>query len=482
MRKIFLCVPPPGENVNWRISHSPAFPHLGVGYIAAGLKRAGFTVRVCDAPAEKVTFSKLEAMIRGFSPDIVGVTSFTSQIYEAGRVAEIAKKVDPRILTVAGGAHVSAAPERTLREFAAFDAAVIGEGEEAVVNIARFAGADNSIPGIAYRRGGEIIVTGSRQPVEDLDTIAFPAHELFSLESYRSLNSLFGRKRTLPVLSSRGCSYKCRFCFSLLGKNVRFRSVGNVADEIERDISLFGANVIFFQDETFTIDRKRAIRLCEEFLKRELNKKVEWVCETRVDAVDGELLALMRKAGCTLINYGIESGSQDILDAIRKDITLEQAEAAVARTKENKIRVYTNFLIGHPFETRRSIGRTIRFALKLKADFASFSILTPFPGTEISDMAAEGTGGLRLLSLDWREYGTQFGRALELDTISRQELEDFQKSAYFSFYSRHLFNVCKIIDFRAFPVYLYEFFLKRHGRKAINVNRTPAGIKSKLQE
>lgn len=465
MRKIFLCVPPPGENVNWRISHSPSFPHLGVGYIASSLQRAGFTVRVCDAPAEKAGFGRLEGMIRGFSPDIVGVTSFTSQIHEAHRVAETAKKVDPRILTVAGGAHVSAAPERTLREFAAFDAAVIGEGEETIVDIARFAGADSSIPGIAYRRGGEIIVTGSRQPAEDLDTLAFPAHGLFSLGSYRSLNSLFGRKRTLPVLSSRGCSYKCRFCFSLLGKKVRFRSAGNVMDEIERDISLFGASVIFFQDETFTADRERTVQLCEEFLRRELNKKVGWVCETRVDAVDGELLSLMRKAGCTLVNYGIESGSQDILDAIRKDITLEQAETAVARTKENKIRVYTNFLIGHPFETRQSIASTIRFALKLKADFASFSILTPFPGTEISDMAERGAGGLRLLSSDWREYGTQFGGALELDNISREELEDFQKQAYFSFYSRHPLSVCKILDLRALPVYLYEFFLKKRGRK-----------------
>jgi anaerobic magnesium-protoporphyrin IX monomethyl ester cyclase len=424
---------------------------------------------VCDAPVEKENLEELRRKFESFSPDMVGMTAFTPQIWEAHEVARMAKEVDKDVRTVIGGAHVSAVPGETLEQFRAFDVAVVGEGERTVRELARFlsrgAPVQATVPGTVCRTADGVRSAPPRDPADNLDEIVFPAFELFPLPKYRSGNTLLGRKRTLPVLASRGCTYKCRFCFSLLGKKARFRSPGNVAEEIQRDIERFQAEQIFFQDETFSIDRERAVSLCEEFLRRGFHKKIRWMCETRVDAVDQELLMLMRRSGCTLINYGIESGCQEILDTIGKEITLEQAARAVSLTRESGIRVYANFLFGHPFETRERIQSTIRLALALNPDFASFSIMTPFPGTEIRKMAQERTGGLRLLSGDWRDYGTQFGKALELENVSRNELERFQKQAYAAFYSRHPLNLCRIIDFRNIPVYAYQFFLKNPVRR-----------------
>lgn len=464
--RILLLVPPLSGKTRLQTGHGRFIPHLGLAYIGAVLKEHGHGVFACDAAAERLTLEDTGRIIREIGPDIVGVTSFTSQIYEAHEVAAIAKRINRSILTVIGGNHASALPEETLREFGSFDAAIAGEGEDSMAELAglfsRERTVDGRVRGIAYRTKQEVRLAPPRPPIDDLDSIPFPDFSIFRLDRYRAFYSLFGAKRTLPLLASRGCSYKCRFCFRLFGNEVRFRTVDNVIEEIRRDGVLFRAGQIFFQDETFTIDRERTAVFCEKLLQAGIHKRLTWVCETRVDAVDRQLLALMRRAGCTLVSYGIESGNREILEKIRKDITLEQAETAVKMTKESGIRVYTNFMLGHPYETHETVAETLDFVRKLDPDYASFSILSPFPGTEVKEMAEQGTGGLKLLSRDWRDYGTQFGNALELERLSRGELENYQKRAYLRQYLRwgRLSSLVRIVDLSSIPGHLYQFFLK----------------------
>jgi radical SAM superfamily enzyme YgiQ (UPF0313 family) len=269
-------------------------------------------------------------------------------------------------------------------------------------------------------------------------------------------------------MSSRGCPFRCSFCFRLLGEQVRFRSLESVMQEMKRDRDVFGARQFFFQDETFTVDRERTVQFCEAVLRSGLRRDTDWICETRVDAVDRELLLRMKDAGCTLINYGVESGSQDILDKSRKKITLEQIRQALAYTKELKIRTFTNFIIGNPYDTPRTIKQTIQLALELDSDFASFTILTPFPGTETREMARNRVGGLRLMSEDWRDYSNQFGNALELEAVPRTMLERFQRQAYFRFYVRpgHFGRIHQLVNVKAAFVYSVLYYLRRFMQKA----------------
>ena len=464
---VLLVIPPVSFDVRREMKHAKLIMHLGMAYIAASLRSRGFDVEVCDIPAERLSLQEFARRLRSLSPRMVGITSFTAQIFQAHAVAGIAKEVDPGIVTVIGGAHASALPEGTLRQFPAFDLAVYGEGEETVCEIAsRIAdGKDDfgNVDGAAWRKRGEIRKNAPRRLIRDLDSLAFPAFDLYPLQKYTAGNSLFGQSRIFPIMSGRGCPYECSFCFRLHGSSVRTRSVENVIQEMRRDIDFFNTRQFFFQDETFTLDRARTLRFCDRFLAQGLIHKADWICETRVDAVDRDLLKKMKQAGCSLINYGIESGSQDILDRSRKRITLEQIHQAVAYTKEADIRTFTNFIIGNPYDTPGTIEQTIKLAFALNSDFASFTILTPFPGTETLEMARRGEGNLRLLSEDWRDYSNQFGNALELENIPLKMLERFQRSAYFRFYMRpsHIFRAFKLVNGKAALVYAAAYYLKR---------------------
>jgi anaerobic magnesium-protoporphyrin IX monomethyl ester cyclase len=209
-------------------------------------------------------------------------------------------------------------------------------------------------------------------------------------------------------------------------------------------------------DETFTLDRRRAVEFCEALLRRGLQRRMRWFCETRVDAVDQELLSLLRRAGCYSLFYGVESGNQETLDRSLKRVDKEEALTAVRWAREAGIFTHTNFIFGNPFETRETIHETIRFALEVDSDAAGFSIMVPYPGTEIRRMAREGYGGLRLLSDDFTRYGKVVGGALELADIPRKELERLQLFAYARFYlrPRKIGNLPRVGHLSAIPVVL----------------------------
>ena len=419
--RVMVVIPPTRIHRNRDIGFKELLPHIGVAYVSAAFENAGCDVRVVDSVAENLTLDHLMARLREFRPQILGLTASTYQIHESAAVAAAARRADPDAHILLGGYHVSALPRRTLEEFPDFDTAVYGEAEATVAEFIRrwTVGEDiRTVDGTAARMPHGIALNPPRTAPQDLDALPFPAFHLMPLDKYRGFYSMrAARERPLTVCTARGCPYHCIFCFKSTGSKYRMRSVDNVMQEMDRIMDRFHPTQIVFTDEIFTFDKKRTLEFCERMIDSGYHERLHWICQDRVDLADAATLRAMKRAGCTTVSYGIESGSQDIIKSIRKNFKLKQAYEAIRLTREAGIWADTNFIIGHPGETPETVRQTIDFAISLDPDSTSFAILCPFPGTEVARMAAAGQGGLRLLSEDWTTYGKQVGEAYSKNTI-----------------------------------------------------------------
>ncbi|MCL4557805.1 MAG: B12-binding domain-containing radical SAM protein [Deltaproteobacteria bacterium] len=463
--KVLLINPPKISAITERVSYVHE-PHHGLAYIASYIKRHGIDVSILDAQAEQLSVRELTARIAAEGPDVVGITAPTFLIKSAHETARISKALSRDTLTVIGGYHATALPEQTLREFPSFDLLVHGEGEAPFLELLS-AVADRrdlgEVKGIAYRDSGHIRVNPQAVPIMDLDTLPFPSWELFKLDMYHPHYSFKKGFLELPISTSRGCVSKCTTCARVTGTRVRQRSVPSVIGEMQEMVDRFNAKRFVFMDETFTINIRRTHELCDAMVQSGLSKRIEWLCQTRVDRVDPDLLKKMRRAGCFLIAYGIESGNQDILDRMKKGTRLDDAVNAVRWAKQAGMTVDTFFILGLPYETRDTIGHTIRFAVRLDPDYANFFITVPYPGTEVYSMAGKGEGGLRFLTDDWETYGWQMGGSAELGQVPRKQLEALQLKAYLRFYlrPRKLKSMLNIVNIRVVPEYFYNLLRKR---------------------
>lgn len=418
------------------IEMSGAYPRIGIAAIAAYLLENDISVKIIDPELKQLTIEDIKKEVVRLNPYIIGLPAYTEEINNAAIIAMAVKEVSPDTWLVVGGPHPSAIPIETLQEFNSFDIAIIGEGEMTFLDIAK--GKDlESIEGIAYRKDGNIYRNTNREPILDLDKLPFPAWQLYDLNEYRgrSLASGFGEKGNsleLPIEGARGCPSKCSFCFRLAGNKIRFKSAQKIVDDIERCVKKFGANKIYFTEGTFGVKKKFAFELCDMIIESGLNR-VTWSTGARVD-VDIEVLKKMKNAGCNFIGFGVESGDIDILNGIGKNIRPEQSIKIFELCKEIGIKTEANFILGLPYETKETAMRTIELATKLKADYANFAILVPFPGTKVYEMALKNEVGLKIKSKDWRMYGKQMGEALESETLPYKELKKLQMKAYRSFY------------------------------------------------
>jgi radical SAM superfamily enzyme YgiQ (UPF0313 family) len=404
--------------------------------MAAYLKTNGIQVKILDPAGESV--GKAVLTIKRLDPEIVGIPAFTSEIYDANETARFVKRIKQKVLTVVGGAHASALPKKTLEEFNFFDVVVFGEGEETILDLARGKPL-NKILGIGYRDNGELKINKPRPLIKNLDCLPFPAWELFDLNKYRGGSLGTGFKKTgnqleIPVEGARGCPFSCNFCFRVNGRTIRFKSPERIVEEIQRAVNKFGATSIFFVEGTFAVNKQEVDRLCDLLIETGLNKQITWSTGGRVNVLDEKLLAKMKKSGCTFLGYGVESGDQQMLNKMGKQITIEQIKKSFNLCRKIGIVAEANFIIGHPFETEEKVLKTIDFAKKLDADYANFAIMVPFPGTQVFEMAKKGVGGLRLLTYDWRLYGKQIGAALESEQLPREKLIKLQNKAYLNFY------------------------------------------------
>lgn len=368
---------------------------LGLAYIAAVLEQAGYSVEIIDLNVGKASDKDLQRKIR--NADIVGITGMITEYGEVLRLVDIAKKANPKARVVLGGPLATTLPQELLRVSVA-DLVVVGEGEKTIINLVsaiKYGDSFGDIKGIVYRDGNQIIATESAEPIADLDTLPFPARHLLNMNKYLKdlescglKNNEFGKTKSTNLITSRGCPYSCTFCFKdMWGHKWRGRSPANIVDEMELLYRRYGMNSFFFNDDTFVLDRKRVFELCE--LIREKRLDVVWNCNGRVDLMTKELLEAMYDAGCRGIGYGIESGDQEILDSMKKNITLDQVREVVKWTRNAGIKTLGTFIIGMLGETKATIKETMAFARELNLDSYNFSVATPLTGTELYKSAHE---------------------------------------------------------------------------------------------
>ena len=359
-----------------RYDRSPfRFPPLGIGYIASFLKQHGFDVKIIDGTFQ--TENKVIKEVERSTPRIVGIYSMYSMREESIRLGKRIRHLTD--LMVAGGPLPTIDPLAFTEDF---DVVVIGEAEHTMLDIVKnfLSGKEvKGIPGTVCKDDDSVFYGERRQPIVDLDSLPFPARELFDNDSYKEYYTKhFGYAMT-SMISSRGCPFMCDFCSKpVFGNTLRLRSPQNIVDEMESIVSL-GYDTIWFADDCFTIMKDRVMRICDEIIRRDL--KVKWQCLSRVDNIDLEMAAKMKEAGCKRIYFGIESGDDRILKIMKKDIDVQVAKKAVSVAKSVGIETGAFFIIGYPGESNQTILNTIKFATSLPLDYVSFTLPYPIPGT-----------------------------------------------------------------------------------------------------
>ncbi len=448
--KIALVQPPP-QTV--RQAHDvDAYPSLALGYLAAVLERAGYDdLLVIDGRFENLTTEAVVRDLVAFRPALLGITAKTHEVGQAARIASAVKQQAPDVVVALGGCHVTAEPQATMEQFPDFDCAVVGEGEEVFVDLARSVQSSRrpaDLPGLVWRDGSRIRQTSPAPPIEPLDALPFPAWHRFRKQ-----------RHSYMVFGSRGCPFRCKFCMRVLGSRPRLRSPENILAEIDWLVDRFDIRAFDFEDETFGLRRHHAMQVCRLLAERSYPRRLVWSANLRADLVDEELLRAMRDAGCERVAYGVEAGDPDILRATGKGITLEQVHRAFALTHKVGLESVGLFILGHPGETWSTALATVRLATQLNPTSISVGIMVPYPGTEIREMALRGEGGYRLRNEDWAAYDKYLGDALEIQGLSRRRLESLQAWAYLRFY---LFNG-RIRDLLKFSA--------RHARAATHLAR-----------
>jgi radical SAM superfamily enzyme YgiQ (UPF0313 family) len=433
-------------------------PPLGIMLLAACVrKHTKWEAEIIDALAEQLNYKELGERIKESKPDVVGITVMTNVLVDATLVARTAKKIaqeiNKEIKVVLGGPHVSIYPKETANlEFVDF--AIAGEGEPVIVDFLKNIDDEKklkNVQGLCFKdKKGEMVYTGQRGFIENLDEIPFPARDLVKINLYSS--TIARRSPTTTMITSRGCPYRCIFCDRPhLGKKFRARSAKNVVDEMEECVKM-GIGEILMYDDTFTIDRQRVVDICNEIKKRELD--ILWDVRARVNTVDYELLKLMKSAGCTRIHYGVESGNPEILKVINKGITMEQAEKAFEATKKAGIETLAYFMFGNPRETKETMLETIRFAKKLNPNYCHFSILIPMPATPVYEMGIkEGR-----LTDKWKDFAEKPTRNFKpefwVEKIPLEEQKDMLRRAYKEFYLRPSYVIKSFFRIRSFGEFI----------------------------
>lgn len=437
--KKILLVNPPFFHIPGKFKSHAVYtePPLGLAYIASYVRKyytGNIEVRIIDGAILGLTMEEILEEIRKEKPDLVGATAVAlTSVFIKELFGEV-KKILPGCLTVAGGPHPTALPFDLTPEA---DLSVVGEGEETVVDILRWMSGSlekKEINGIAYREDGKETLNEPRPYIEDLDSIPFPARDLLPMERYAYQYMHKSRtRRYATVQTTRGCPFSCKFCGvgKMWGRRARYRSVDNILEELGELKSKYGVSFIFFIDDTFTANRKRAEAVCQGILERGL--EINWACFSRIDAIEPAFLALLKKAGCVELQVGVESGDQTILNEINKKITLDQVRKAFRVIHESGLQTKAFFMIGNPKETKETVKKTIDFAIELNPTYAFFSILIPFPGISIFDEFKE-KGYIK--TFDWSLYNWYGEPVFETENLSKDDLIALQREAELRFYLR----------------------------------------------
>lgn len=431
MKKVMLINPNSDECVYGKLSDnlsSKSFP-LGLAYISAFLKNNCVEVLVVDANAKKMSYEDLKDMLRSYTPDFVGITSTTPAFGAAVKTSILCKEFAPVVL---GGQHATALAKDILEEYDCFDFLVRGEGEYAMLDIVL--GKDKKdIEGISYVSEGKIFHNPSSQRIKNLDDLPSPDYDSFDLEDYKDPIWNLYAKKIAPIITSRGCPYNCTFCASkiMFGRQTYYRSINAIIEEIKMLVAKQEIDGVYFVDDTLTLKKERITELCD-FMK-DLN--LVWFCNVRVDTVDFETLKLMKDSGCVLVMIGVEAGTQEQLNILKKGTTIEQIEEAFKNIHKVGLDSFSTFILGAPNETKETMDATIKLAKKINSKFSMFFNMVPYPGTEIYDYAKQND---LFLFDNWEELSApKYGKScMKHLNITLGDLEKFRKKAYIKTYVR----------------------------------------------
>jgi len=395
-------------------------PPLGVTYVAAAFEAAGAEVKIFDYIVCAYTKENLEKQLESFRPDAVGATSVTMNFYEAQQILHDVKNYNPEIITMMGGPHVSFMAMDTLKQYPEIDLIVIGEGEDTIAELTPVLKNKNKwqdIRGIAYRNGDEIIITGKRDFITDIDRIPSPSRHLLPISRYRALGF------PVSIITGRGCPYSCIFCLGrkMVGSKVRKRNPSLVLDEIETIIG-YGFERINIADDLFTTDKERVKEICTGIKERSL--KFPWGAFARVDTVNPEIFDLMAQAGCDSVSFGVETGNPEMLKRIKKGIKLEQVYSAVKMCQQAGMIAHASFIIGLPGETKDTLQETDKFARSTKAIYG-YHFLAPFPGTTVREKIQDYD--LEIITDDWNRYDAN-DAIVKTSALSPQDMHEFGAS------------------------------------------------------
>jgi radical SAM superfamily enzyme YgiQ (UPF0313 family) len=420
-------------------------PSLGLLYIAATLEQDGHNIEVIDIDIEPSAQNKIRHWLCRFKPEILCIHVMTWTFRQANEIARLAKEISPCICVIAGGAAVTSAPEPVMR-YSLFDYGVIGEGEKTITELTRtlsLNGDVSKIPGIIYRKNGQLISNGQRALIETLDSIPNPARHLVKLKHYSDALSREGACATM--ITSRGCPYSCIYCDRRNRMGNKWRSFSNhrIIAEMRELKNRYGIKEIMFFDDEFITDRRRTIEFCHLLIKEKL--KIIWECRSRVDQVNRELLKIMKNAGCYRIRFGFESGDDKILRILKKGITVAQSLKCAEMVKESGIEIFGYFLFGCPGETEKTLQETIQLIFRIEPDFAVLSKVILIPGSELFEWAVSQ----KLIAPDyWERFIkgeiTNAAPSLSSQELPEQRIDEIIRETNKRFYLRPQFLMRKL--------------------------------------
>lgn len=437
--KVYLVNPPAAGGVKMvregrcmqrKGAWTTVWPPVTLATMAGMLQREGVEVRLDDCIVEDITFAGLESRIADFKPDLLVINTATASIFSDLSCAKIARDAWPAAKTLAFGLHVTVLPEEAFSREPCLDYLIRGEAEFCLVELVSALRANTGLEGIkglSFRHSGAIRHNPGRMFEDDLNSVTFPAWELVDVRRYPM--PLSGEPFLL-VTTSKGCPHRCIFCPAkpFYGAKLRLRRPEAAVDEMAYDRDKFGVRQFLIWSESFTEDRDYVMKFCDEIIRRNLG--VGWVCNSRVDKVDPDALKKMRQAGCWMIGYGVESGSQQILDSAKKDTTVRMIEQAIRWAKEAGLEVTAHVIFGLPGETIQTGLNTIRWLKAQDIDYAQIYCAVPWPSTLLYSMA-QGNGWLT--SRDWGFY-EQNQSVLDIKTISPKQVEYLRRKAMREFY------------------------------------------------
>lgn len=410
------------------------WPPLNLAYLAAVAEKEGHEVRIIDGQAENMSLSKMIENTVAFNPDIIGITATTTFYHIATDLSRGLKEANSKIPIVIGGPHITIVKEEAFSPF--FDYAFIGESEKSwPMFLERYQNGEDisSVKGILFRDDGRVKFTGAAEPIDDIDSIPFPARHLLKMDKYK-LGTLHGTKNFTSIMFSRGCPFKCIFCSNkVFGERVRKRSVRLLVDEIKSVVSEFNIRHFYFADDNLTLDRRYILEMCDLIDGEKLS--ITFESSTRANLVDEELVSRMAKSGLIRLSFGLETVDPEIRRIIKKEVPLESYATAYRLTNKYGIETLDSVMLGLPGETRETIKKTLSYLRHARGIHqASFGIAVPYPGTELYEMAKKGEHGLRLMTEDFSEYRRYGLAVMSVGDLSPDDLIRLQNDAFVSIY------------------------------------------------